>query len=278
MDGFILEAPPNKKVVLLLHGMTGGPIELAQFGKYIHKKGYDVYCPVIPGHCRGIEEIRSATWQDWHVFALNQFDELNKKYEEVYVSGICLGAVLAFDIAQERPKDVAGVGGLSTTLFLDGWGNPWFKFLFPLGLYTVLKFFYSFPESEPYGTKNERIRKQVVKILKEDPSILDCFPMVSIKELLSLSGFVRKNVHKISTPFILLHSTLDDITSLKSSDFIFINASSKIKQYIELKDSYHLIIRDNERRLVFEKTVNFFDEISSKISKKTCLTELKDLF
>lgn len=262
MTGFNFENNENKRAILLLHGMTGGPSELKQFGKYLFKAGYNVYCPVLPGHCKSVEDVKSITWQDWHNFSISEFDMLYQKYDEVFVAGLCLGAVLAFDIAQARSNEVAGVCGLSTTLFLDGWKVPWYKFLFPLGLYTVLKFFYSFPDSEPYGIKNEKIRKVVAKIIKEESDLLDCFPMVSINELLTISSFVRKNVHKIFSPFILFHSTLDDLTSTKSSDFIYVNASSWIKEYVELKDSYHLVVRDNEKRIVFEKTVSFFDGIS----------------
>ena len=264
MLGFSFELQDNKKAVLLLHGMTGGPSELMQFGKFIHKSGYNVYCPVLPGHCAGVAEVQNTTWQDWHEFALAQFDKLQQDYEEVYISGICLGAVLAFDVAQERQSEVAAVCGLSTTLFLDGWKVPWYRIFFPLGLYTVLKFFYFFPETEPYGIKNEKLRKRVAKIINGNSTLLDCFPMVNIKELLSISRFLRKNVHKIIAPLILIHSESDDLTSTKSADFIYKNASSKVKEYLKLNDSYHLIVRDNEKRKVFEKTVEFFNKISVK--------------
>ena len=268
MDGFCLENQDNKKAILLLHGLTGGPIELMQIGKYLHKSGYNVYCPVLPGHCKGSEEVKKTNWRDWHNFAINEFDKLNQRHETVYISGLCLGAVLAFTVGLERPKEVAGICGLSTTLFLDGWKVPWYRFLFPLGLYTVLKFFYSFPDDEPYGIKNEKIRKKVAKIVKEDPTILDCFPMVSIKELLSLSSFLRKNISKVRAPFLLIHSTLDDLTSTKSADFIYENASSKMKKYIWLNDSYHLIVRDNEKQMVFEQTVSFFNQMAKKQPKQ----------
>lgn len=264
MNGFNLESPDNKKAVLLLHGMTGGPIEMKQLGKHLHNAGYNVYCPILPGHCNGAEYVKNTIWQDWHKFSITQFDELYQNYDEVYVSGLCLGAVLAFDIAQERQKKVSAVCGLSTTLFLDGWKVPWYKFLFPLGLYTVLKFFYSFPDSEPYGIKNEKLRKKVEKMVKENPAILDCFPMVSIGELLSISKFVRKNVHKIKSPILLIHSKLDDLTSTKSADYIYKNVSSQTKEYIKLNDSYHLIMRDNEKQFVFEKMINFFDTVSKQ--------------
>jgi len=291
MKGFIFEQQENKKAVLLLHGMTGGPSELMQFGKYIHKSGYNVYCPVLPGHCAGVAEVQNTTWQDWHEFAINQFDRLYQNYEEVYVSGLCLGAVLAFDVAQERQDKVKGVCGLSTTLFLDGWKVPWYKILFPLGLYTVLKFFYFFPETEPYGIKNEILRKRVEKIIKGNSTLLDCFPMVNIKELLSISSFVRANASNINAPFLLIHSEFDDLTSTKSADFIYKNASSKIKAYLKLNNSYHLIVRDNDKRQVFEKTVEFFNKISRREAIKECriwlskrkltvqfATNFKDLF
>ena len=136
-EGNTLIGENNREAVLLFHGLTGSPFELRQFAKVLHKSGYDVFYPILPGHCQSVDALKMMIWQDWYNFAIEAYDELKKDYDRVYVSGLCLGAVLAVGIAQER-SCVAGIIAISTTLFLDGWSIPWFRFLFPIGLYTVL--------------------------------------------------------------------------------------------------------------------------------------------
>ena len=51
------------------------------------------------------------------------------KYDEVYVSGLCLGAVLALAVGIKFKEKVKGIISLSTTLYLDGWRLPWYSFL-----------------------------------------------------------------------------------------------------------------------------------------------------
>jgi len=251
----------SREAILFFHGLTGSPFELRQLAKSFHKAGYDVFFPVLPGHTKGVVELKLTTWQDWYKFALNKYDELNKHYDKVYISGLCFGAVLALGIAEERP-DVAGIIALSTTLFLDGWTMPWFKFLFPLGLYTVLKFFYVFPEAEPYGIKNETARKKIVKLLELNKEALDCFPMTCVLELLRLSKFVRKKIKKVTAPILLFHSTQDDLTSVKSAEFVYKNVSSATKKFIKLNNSYHIITLDNDKAILETKSLEFLKEIS----------------
>lgn len=251
----------NKRAVLLLHGLTGHPYEMKFFGKKLSKNGFDVICPLLPGHCCGVKEIKKYGWNDWLKFSLEQYDLLKKEYEEVYVSGLCLGAVLACAMGELR-EDIAGICSLSTTLYLDGWEMPWYKLFMPIGLITILRFFYAFPEAGSYGIKNERLSKKIASTAEDNSSLLNCFPMVSIHELIKLAKFTMKNASKIKSPIILLHSLEDNLTSAKSSEFIYKNASSSIKELINLEGCYHVITLDNEKEQVAQKAIEFFNKVS----------------
>lgn len=252
----------SQRVVLLLHGMTGSPFEMKQYGKNLYKAGFDAVCPCLPGHGNGVGNIRNVKWEEWLDFAEKKYVELTKSYAEVYVAGICMGAVLALAIAA-RHKNVSGVIAISTTLFLDGWTIPWYSFLMPLGLHTVLRYYYTFPEKEPYGIKNEIVRKKISSLLKENTVALDCIPMTSVYELLEMSKYVRNFMNNIKQPVLIIHSNKDDLTSLKSADFVYKNVSSPVKDYIILENSYHLIIIDNDKDLAVQKSVEFLNSISA---------------
>lgn len=257
-----------RRAVLLFHGMTGSPYEMKKYGQYLYSLGNDVYCNCLPGHGDNVAEIYTVSYKNWLDYAYSKFLELKKNYDEVYLSGLCLGAVLALAVAEKYPDEVSGVVALSTTLFLDGWRLPWYKVLLPLALSTLLRFYYTYPECEPHGIKNERTRAVVKKLLeKSDVGLMD-FPMTCIFELLKLSRFVRnkKLMKQITTPILFIHSKEDDLTSPKSAKVVYDSISSEDKKLIILNDSYHMVLYDNEKDFVFN-TVGEFINSHSKIKE-----------
>ena len=251
-----------RKAVLLFHGLTGSPFELKKYGQFLYKNGYDVYADCLPGHGDKVSEIYTVKYQDWLNFAYKRFEELYQRYEEVFVSGLCLGAVLAIAVGMKYPDKVKGVISLSTTLFLDGWRLPWYKFLMPLGLSTIIRFYYNYPECEPHGIKNEKTRAIVKKLLQKGDVGMNDFPMTGIYELLKLSKVVRKDLTPFNSPILLIHSKEDDLTSTKSAKIVYENISSQDKEMIILEDSYHMVLYDNEKEFVFNKALEFLENHS----------------
>ena len=143
-----------KRAVLLFHGMTGSPFEMKKLGRALYNADFDVYCSCLPGHGTSPVNIKEVKWTDWYEDSMTRYIELKNSYDEVYTGGLCLGAVIALCIAAKY-SEVNGVLALSTTLYLDGTTIPWYNFLMPLGVHTILRYYYSFPEREPYGLKNE---------------------------------------------------------------------------------------------------------------------------
>lgn len=254
----------SKGAVLLFHGLTGSPFELKKYGQFLYNSGYDVFAECLPGHGEKWEEIYTVQYQDWLDFAYSRFKALRAEYEKVFVSGLCLGAVLALAVAEKFPREIDGVIALSTTLYLDGWRLPWYKCFMPVALSTNLRFYYSYPECEPHGVKNERTRAVIKKLIeKSEVSMMD-FPMTCIFELLKLSAHVRKydRLNRIVAPLLLIHSEEDDLTSPKSASIVYENISSQDKNLIILNDSYHMVLYDNEKEFVFNSAVEFLNSHS----------------
>ena len=250
-----------KRAVLLFHGMTGSPFEMKKLGRALFEADFDVFCYCLPGHGTSPISIKTVKWEDWYTDSTSHYRDLSKKYDEVFLGGLCMGAVLALAIASEY-DDVKGILSLSTTLFLDGWTIPWYNFLMPMGLHTILRYYYSFPEREPYGLKNETLRKKIAALQKQNTVALDNYPMSCIYELLKMSKAAQKNMHRVKSPVLLMHAKEDDLTSPKSAEFVYKNISSSIREYIQLENSYHLVVMDNERDFVFGKCIEFMNKIS----------------
>lgn len=268
LDFILRHNEKPKGAVLLFHGLTGSPFELKKYGQFLYKNGYDVFAQCLPGHGENFEEIYMVKYQDWLNFGFNHFKDLKSKYEKVFVSGLCLGAVLAIAVAEEFPDEVDGIISLSTTLYLDGWRLPWYKCFMPIALSTILRFYYKYPECDPHGVKNLKTRNAIKKLLEKGEVGMNDFPMTGFYELLKLSSFVRKKLRNVKTPILLIHSNEDDLTSTKSAEAVYKNISSRDKEYIVLYDSYHMVLYDNEKEFVFNKSLDFLNKLAGCVQEE----------
>ncbi len=251
----------NTNAVLLFHGLTGSTFEMKKYAQHLHANGYDVFAYCLPGHGEDTCNIRCVSYDDWIEFAQEKFLFLKKKYKKVFLGGLCLGAVLALVLAQKHKLEVAGVISLSTTLFLDGWTMPWYNFMMPLGLNTLIRYYYTFPEREPYGIKNIKKRRSIQKIMGKNTIAMDNYPLSCVYELLKLSKLARKNMQEVISPILIMHSKDDDLTSVKSAKFVYNNINSAKKELFILNDSYHLMLYDNDKDFVFDKSVEFLNQL-----------------
>lgn len=264
---FIHKDEKSTKAVLLFHGLTGSPFEMRKYGDFLFKCGYDVFCYSFPGHGERISEIETVTWHDWYNFAQNKYNELRQNYSHFFVSGLCLGAAMAVYLA-ENNKDITGIVALSTTLFLDGFCIPWTVHLLPFALSTIIRFYYTFPEDDCFGVKNERTRKSLAKITAKADIGMDNYPLNCVDGLLKLSKNVRKNLKKVTCPVLCIHSKFDNLSSTKSAKVVLKGISSKIKHYVELNDSYHMVLYDNEKDFVMNTAKDFLNKLVSAEKEK----------
>ena len=262
-DFELIHEEKTNKAILLFHGMTGTPFEMKKYASFLFKNGFDVYCYCLPGHGNHPISIYCVKWSDWIEFSQEKYNTLRNKYDYFFLGGLCLGAVISLNLC-ELYDDVSGIVCLSTTLFLDGWTIPKYNFLMPIGLYTILRYYYTFPEREPYGIKNEIFRQKIHKLMSKRNVALDHYPMNGVYELLQLSKYTRKKLCNITSPVLLIHSKYDDLTSVKSAKLVYSQISSKEKKLIILQDSYHLVIYDNERDDVFKLSSEFLHKHSLK--------------
>jgi carboxylesterase len=246
--------------VLLIHGLTGSPFEMKYLGRKLNKAGFTVKGPCLEGHCTTLKDLSRTSWKDWYRSVLESFIEMKKSFDTVSVVGLCMGALLSLHLSYEFGSEVAAVSVISTTLFYDGWSLPWYRFLLPMAYYTPIRFIYSYSETEPYGIKNKPLRDRIVNLMKNDSIAYTKIPAPSMHELFRLIREVKKELPKITTPALILHSKEDDLTSLKNPDYVEAKIGSKTVRKIILDDSYHMMTIDNQRDRVAEETIKFFRE------------------
>lgn len=253
----------GEHAVLLLHGLQSSPAELQPLAKKLNQAGYTVHVPHIRGYgfAHG-DTPRSVThWQEWHAIATNEFLALKKQYQSVAVGGLCIGAVLSLSVAEEQGDEVAALTLLATTFWYDGWGIPWYRFMRYVGYYSPVRYFYSYREREPFGLKNEQLRRWIAKEMShKDSSIVGAsrLNLPAIQEAERMIKSVKKNLSKVTAPAIVIHAEEDDVSSPRNADFVYANIGSRTKQLVMLDNSYHMITVDNDREQVASDTIRFF--------------------
>jgi carboxylesterase len=253
----------REDAVLLLHGLSGSPLEMQYLERRMRQAGYRVHNPAIPGCGFGTREDRydTGTWRQWLAFVSGEIDALARDHERVYVGGLCIGAVLALRLAIERPQQVAGLALVSTTLAYDGWQMPWYRFLAHVAYHTPLRRRISWPERHPYGLKNERLREWVARALETTGGSdvgAAYLPLSGVHEAHMLIKAVRRDIARVVAPTLVLHAIEDDVASTRSAEFVALGVSSRDVRTVLYRNSYHILSLDNDKEDVADEAIGFF--------------------
>jgi len=255
--------------VLLIHGLTGTPNEMRTVGKGLHRAGFTVYGMQLAGHCGDVEDLVRTGWKDWYASVLEAVDRLRQDVDHCFVAGLSMGAVLALKAAADRPDDIDGVGVYGATFRYDGWNIPWYRcFSFLMPWFKRFNLFQDrvFEEEPPYGLKDERLRASISSSMLSGDSAeagLPGNPFPSLAELIQLSATVRKELHKVRCPCLIIHAAEDDMASVSNAHLVMKRVSGPTKLVL-LHDSYHMITVDRERREVIRESVEFFSNIAAQ--------------
>jgi carboxylesterase len=254
--------------VLLVHGLTGTPTEMRFVARGLHDAGFTVRAVQLAGHCGSADELLATGWRDWYRSVEAAALELRAEVDHLFVAGLSMGALLALKLAFEQPSEVAGVGLYGTTFRYDGWAVPGIgrlSFLLPLVCALGYGRRRQFMEAFPYGIKSERIRGWVVgSMLAGDSGAagLAGNPWPSLAEFVRLSGHVRRRLARVRAPCLVVHSTHDDIASLRNVAVVEQRVRAPVETVL-LGDSYHMVSVDQQRDVVIERSVRFFKRIAS---------------
>jgi len=250
--------------VLLIHGLTGTPAEMRFVGKGLHRAGYTVYGMQLAGHCGSEADLLKTGWRDWRASVQAAADKLMQDVDHLFVAGLSMGAVLALQLAMDRPQHVAGLGLYGSTFFYDGWTIPKMarlSFMLPLvcgmGLFKDRRFMESFP----YGIKDERVRSRIAGAMFDGQSEMAGLPgnpWPSLAEFHKLVWNVRPRLHKVRAPCLIMHSADDDIASVRNAQLIERRVSAPTETVL-LTDSYHMITVDGQRAEVIARSAEFFE-------------------
>jgi len=119
--------------VLLIHGSTGSPSDLAALAQHLFGGGFQVHNMLLPGHGTGVEGLPGVMWKSCYNEVLLRYRILAKTCRRVHVVGFSFGAALAILLA--RQESPATLTLLSSALIPKV--SFWTRVLLALGLHRL---------------------------------------------------------------------------------------------------------------------------------------------
>ena len=261
--------------VLLVHGITGSPTEMKSPVRKLSASGLTVACPQLAGHCSTLTDLKHTRWTDWYATLEASLDFLSSECDTIFVSGLSMGALLALKLAANHPDRIQGVATLSTTFFYDGWNVPHVKqwLLLPIVIHSPLRYFISYHEPAPYGIKDERLRHLIAAVYEGNSANMpekygySEFPAVTIRETFRLIRSTKRDLARVVTPLLIVHSTEDDMASLENAKFLAARVSSRHVETFYVDDTYHVLTLDKLKDDVADQVAEFFLRYKTSVAE-----------
>ncbi|MFB9125002.1 alpha/beta fold hydrolase [Paraburkholderia dipogonis] len=260
------ENTDRSEVVLLIHGLGGTQHDLGRLESRIADMGIPTADLMLPGHGSHPDDLRDVSFETWLGAVRRKLAALRERYRTVHLMGMCMGALLALEVAK-----LEGLGRngrdrlilLAPPLFLDGWSLPWYRFI-RHALYRVplLARYLKVNERSPYGVKNKRLRTVLARKFSCGHSRHYAWvPLSTIQELDRLRWSAARDLDRVQCSTLIIHAVDDELTSLKSAQYIRDRVNREHDngkaRLAVLGDSYHMICIDNEREDVARQVTAF---------------------
>jgi len=264
---------------LLIHGLGGTPLEMRYVAQGLAHAGHTVHVPQLAGHCGSGDDLKATSWTNWYATVEDEHDRLKQRCDSVVVGGLSMGAILAIHHAARHPNSVSALALYAPTLWLDGWGVPWYADLFKLVKMKWFADYFNFAERDPWGIKDPRLRALVEQAIRSGDSSragIAALPGSLMLELRWLVKRVKREVANVAQPTLIVHPRGDDRASLRNLHYLQSSLRGPTETVV-LHDSYHIVTLDRQRQLVVARTVEFAARLQQAIFQRLAADDLRDL-
>jgi carboxylesterase len=227
--------------VLLLHGLTGTPVDMHFMKEALVADGYTVSAPLLPGRGTRPSDMFGLSWEDWMSAALDAYDDLARDHDQVVVGGLSAGATMTLDIALRRKPSAVLL--CATAL---GMGNR-IAYLAPY-VWRLIREVPS-PASDLVD-------------LNAGAKCYDPAPVRAVAELIHGIGLVRRRLGEIRCPALVAHAVADRLVPVQYARDLAARLGGPVTT-LYLEGTGHAITVDARRRDLAEASVAFLREAIS---------------
>jgi carboxylesterase len=223
--------------VLLLHGFGDTPQTLSLLARRLHKSGYSVYAPLLPGHGRNIAAFEKSRARDWIAAAKGAYAQMRLRHDTVSVVGLSMGGALAVLIAAEIERMPALV------LIAPYLGMP---LMLRVAAATHLVW------GRFAGEISARSPRSIHDPIEREKNL--AYGVITGRGLFELSRIVRmarKSLAKVKAPTLIIQSREDPRVAPGVATFALDGLGASEKKLVWVEGAGHIITVDFGRELVF---------------------------
>lgn len=232
---------------LVLHGLGGGPYEVAPLIEALKANGVKVAAPILPGHEGPGPVMPSSSWRDWIAAAIRAFDELAAEGAPVAVVGFSTGGTLALELSTLRP--------VTRQVLLAPFLAIRFSRMIPIAPALYLRPIARVMPNlwrRPPAVQDRLVRRQVAA-----SSGFRTFSLGATLSALELIERVKPMVPTIATPTLILQGRRDTVVEPRDARWLLDHLGSSEKELVILPRSDHLLAYDRDRDEVIGRTLAF---------------------
>lgn len=255
--------------VLLIYGLGGSIHDFGLLPARLRQAGFETLTPLLAGHGTKPQDLTSVVMEQWLQDVRRAHQRLASQHETVHIVGMCMGSLLACELAKELSEAGRATSGqlvmLAPTLILDGWRVPWYQWLRHIHhVIPWLRRCYRVQESDPYGIKNERLRAIIKKRFAQGHGVHYAWvPMQSLWQLDRLRRRVMKGLGQLKQPTLMIHAREDEFSSVQTIELLRRNLGAQQIETLILENSYHMVCVDNDSPRLIEAVTRFLTQPSA---------------
>jgi carboxylesterase len=232
--------------VVALHGFSGTAAELRPVLDAAAGAGYAVDAALLAGHGSRVEELQELGFDAWVDGARSRLRKARERYGRVVLLGFSLGSLVAMQLASEEPEGLAGLVVMGNALTLRAAMGV------PLGLWHRL----GRPMPDLYLLKP--LAGDLVDVSAMASLVTyDRHPVRAALEVYRAGERVRRIVHRIECPTLILHGRRDRVCSWKNAVWLADHIGARDVSVRIFERSAHVIACDGERGEVAREVLAF---------------------
>ncbi|GJM43143.1 MAG: carboxylesterase [Ardenticatenaceae bacterium] len=246
--------------LLMLHGYLGSPLSSHPMANYLAEHGVSVHCPLLPGHGHYPDKLQNIPRQAWLNEAQEAFKSAHSQYDELFLMGHSMGAVLAADLCLQNPE-VAGLIMLTPIYEAPDDRLNWMKVL-----RLVMPWFYPHKMRSMRKLVRERVLDFDPTINFDDPDFqqnelpkVSRVPTASLVEMVKMAEYGRTLWPKFTAPSIIFRGGHDPAVKPGTIDTLYATLPGPDKKLVTFQEAGHEPMRpfDPAHKELWPQAVEF---------------------
>jgi alpha-beta hydrolase superfamily lysophospholipase len=247
----------RKGIVIIVHGFNSHSAYYQDFALQLTENNFEVYAIDLRG--RGLSDGERYYIGDYRdvLDDINLLANIAKAIDPaipVFLLGHCAGGVFSSVYALLYEGKLQGLIAESFALQVPASA---------LALATLKFFGYIVPYLRLFRIKNlyfSRDRDFVTGLEKDAFLMGERQPARTMQQLLFASALLKRDMHKIKLPLLILHGTADKATRPEGSEYFMEHAGSADKQLKLYEGYYHDLLHDKNNMIVSNDIITWLNE------------------